>query len=464
MNSLLEKRLSMVGGWPGSFTSVSMAKLAAWVSGTLAAISVLLGCGALISNQMEMWLKPAFYALGAGLILLSSVSRGLPRKRIVLLILAGAALIAAITVPLLPEYFVGLDIHGIIHRSLFSGILMLALSLPALSYSMYYALGATPRGSDVARYPVFILPAVVALAAYALIIVFLIARGTTGLSWDLFTQPFASQLQIVETWVDGWPVFSYIPFQQPGMLNHIMGTFLLMGLTTFIALPIGIASGVFVTQYAGRRTAMLMNVATTALRAISGIVLLLAALNLLNVPAMGSALYYLFHGFGYDINGTLQAGRSSYLFASFFISLLVIPLIARSTQEGLNSLPADIQEGSLALGASQEYSLFHLQLPWAMPSIITGVLLGCAEAAGALVNIFLIAGTGEFGVSPTHETTSLAYLIFDSHFGRSLGSPVQGVMESYQYTAALVLLVITMGLTASALFLKSHFTKRYKSG
>ena len=62
----------------------------------------------------------------------------------------------------------------------------------------------------------------------------------------------------------------------------------------------------------------------------------------------GTFLNYLVHGFGYYANGTLITGRSSFLFASVFVSLLVIPIIARATEEGLDSLPKDIREGSLA--------------------------------------------------------------------------------------------------------------------
>jgi ABC-type phosphate transport system permease subunit len=235
-----------------------------------------------------------------------------------------------------------------------------------------------------------------------------------------------------------------------------------MGLTALISLPIGVSVGVFIQQYAGRRLAGVISFSTTALRSISGIILLVTVMSLLEMPAPGSILYYLFHGYGYDVNGTLQVGRSSFLLTSVFISLLVIPLIARTTQEGLNSLPKEIHEGSLALGASKEHTLFHIQLPWSLPNIITGLLLGCAEAAGALTIIFLIAGTGEYGVSPLNETTSLAYLIFDCRYGRSLGDAVQDIMGSYQYTASLVLLIMTLGLTTAALLMKRNFAKRYK--
>ena len=119
--------------------------------------------------------------------------------------------------------------------------------------------------------------------------------------------------------------------------------------------------------------------------------------------------------------------------------------------------------GSLAIGASEEHTLTHISLPWCLPNIITGLVLGCAEAAGALTIIFLMAGTGQLGVNPLSETTSLAYFIFDCRFGAQMGDTVQTYMGSYQYAAAFLLLIITVGLTVLAMVLKNKITRRYKA-
>jgi ABC-type phosphate transport system permease subunit len=249
---------------------------------------------------------------------------------------------------------------------------------------------------------------------------------------------------------------------QVGMRNAILGTFLLMGLTVALALPIGVAVGIYLHEYAGKKLGGIIRFSTTALRSISGIIVAIFAINLLRGVGQDTFLDHIIHGFGHNVDGVLTVGRSSFLFASAFIALLVIPLIARATEEGLSSLPPDIQEGSLGVGASKEYTLTHILLPWSLPNIITGLVLGCAEAAGALTIIFLIAGTGEYGVSPWNEVTSLSYLIFDCRFGSDMGDQVQRMMGSYQYTAALLLLVITVGLTIAAMTLKNITARRYK--
>jgi len=71
-------------------------------------------------------------------------------------------------------------------------------------------------------------------------------------------------------------------------------------------------------------------------------------------------------------------------------SLLVIPIIARATEEGIRSVPLNLKEGSTALGASRQHTLFHILLPWSYPNIVTGLILGCAEAAGSLATIWFI--------------------------------------------------------------------------
>jgi phosphate transport system permease protein len=427
---------------------------------------LVLGSLSLVTNSLEAYPAPAFYMLFLALTGLA-VSIRLSRKGIKpsIIILAGLALVSAIILKLLPVYIQGFNINGLIHRSIISALLLIGIGVPSACYALYYFLGATPRARDISRYPLLAFPVVLILAAFAIIVFKIIIAGAPQLNWSLLITAYKNQSWYTEVWQNGWPDFISKTTLQIGLRNAILGTFLLMGLTAIISLPIGIGVGIFVYQYAGPKLGAAIRFSTTALRAISGIILAITALSLIHIvnnSFHGTLLNYLVQGFGYYSNGALLTGRSSFLFASLFISLLVIPIIARATEEGLNSLPKDIKEGSLAVGASQEHTLTHILLPWSLPNIITGLVLGCAEASGALAIIFLIAGTGQLGVSPLSETTSLAYFIFDCNFGTQMGDSIQTFMGSYQYAAAFLLLVITVGLTVLALILKSKITRRYK--
>jgi ABC-type phosphate transport system permease subunit len=372
----------------------------------------------------------------------------------------------AVVLQALPEYIQGLNIHGVIQRSLFSALFLLIVSIPGISYSIFYLFDATPRANDLSRYPVILFPVILVVAAYLVIIIRIIVGGLPMLNWSILSLPFKNESWYSEVWQNGWPVWAQNIVEQAGMRNYILGTLMLMGLTAVISLPIGVAVGIFVHEYAGKIFGGIIRFSTTALRAISGIILLITALNLTRIVGSdfpGSIINRIVDGFGYYPNGTLAIGRSSFLFASFFISLLVIPLIAQATEQGLKSMPRDIFEGSLAVGASREYSLTHISLPWSVPNIFTGLVLGCAEAAGSLTIIFLIAGTGQLGVNPLSETTSLSYLIFECRYGKEMGEGVvQTLMGSYQYAAALLLLIITICLTILAITLKKRISRRYK--
>ena len=385
------------------------------------AIAVLiLGCLSLAMNSLEAYPALILLALFLALTFLYVVARlqhKEPKKAII--VVAVISLASAIILRVLPEYLHGLNFYGVIHRSIISAILLIALGVPATCYSLFYLLGATPRAYDLSRYPLLIFPILLVLSAYVLIIVHVVTNGAPQLSWSMLVTPFKYQIFDKEVWQNGWPTFVQETIKQIGIRNHILGTFLIMGLTSLISLPVGMGVGIFICQYAGPKLGAIIKFSTTALRAISGIILALVILSLTKFVDLnwhGSILNYILSGFGYYANGTLLTGRSSFLIASIFISLLVIPIIARATEEGIKSLPPDIAEGSLAVGASPEHTLTHISIPWSLPNIITGLVLGCAEAAGALTIIFLVAGTGELGVTPLSETTSLGYLIFDCRF------------------------------------------------
>jgi phosphate transport system permease protein len=272
----------------------------------------------------------------------------------------------------------------------------------------------------------------IALAAYGLIIATILMEGIPALSWELVST-------------------IYSPSEGKfGILNDILGTFLLMVMTSIIALPVGIGSGIFMSEYGGRFSGII-SFSTTLLRSMSVVILGIGA--------------YTFARYTYDtplesiLSYPSKVGQGTFLLASIFLALLVIPIIARATEEGFRSLPRDLREGSLATGATEGYTLLHVLLPWSFPNILTGMLLGCAEVAGSVAVIMLIAGVGNFGVGPLTEVTSLAHFVFKTEF-YTIGFVRE--MGDYKFTAALILLIITLGLTILYLVLRNKFAERYR--
>ncbi|MBT9163421.1 MAG: Phosphate transport system permease protein PstA 2 [Chloroflexi bacterium] len=405
----------------------------------ISALGIVLGCLSLVLNSLEAYPVPLLGFLSfslIGLLLHVHHHRGVWERG--LIILAGFSLISALLLLALPEFLYGFQINAIFHRSFISALLLFAAALPSSCSSLRHLLGATPAAEDISRYPLIILPIFLALAAYALFISHIFSEGAANLDWEIITTPYGHPIRVA------------------GMRNHILGTLLLMALTSLISLPIGVGAGVFLSEYGGR-LAGVVRFSLGALRGISVFILGITALSLVGYSE-GTFLSDIITGV-YDAGAGQRAADGSFLTAAIFLSLLVIPIIARATEEGIRSLPTEIREGSLALAASEGRTLTRIILPWASPNIVTGLLLGCAEAAGSLAVIMFMAGTGEHGVGLLREVTSLSYFIFDTRWG---GFTFRTLMRDYQYLAALLLLVITTGLGIAALILKQRLARRYR--
>ena len=139
--------------------------------------------------------------------------------------------------------------------------------------------------------------------------------------------------------------------------------------------------------------------------------------------------------------------------------MLVMPVIARLTEEGLRSVPREIREGSVALGATDGYGLRRILLRWAAPNILTALILAGAEAAGGLAIIMFVAGVGQNGIGPFNGVTTLDYAVFATKYGPRV---YFDSMKQYQFTAALLLLILTVGLTLVAMALQRRFVARYR--
>jgi phosphate transport system permease protein len=376
-----------------------------------------------------------------------------------LLFLTILIFISACLLSLIPEYVYGLNVSGIIHRSFFSALILIALSIPALGYSLYYFLGATPKARDLSYYPLIIFPVVLMLGAFGILLYRLFAGGITHFSWHMLSTAYNQQIWQTEVWQGDWPQWVNQSIYLTGIRNYVLGTLLLIGLTALISLPIGIGVGIYITEYSTGFLSKLIKFSCTALKSVSVFILGITAVSLVNYST-GTPFASLIRGYFYDVNGQRHLSNGSFVTGAIIISILVIPIIARATEEGILSVPQEMKEGSLALGASQGHTLFNVLVPWSLPNITTGLLLGCAEAAGSLATIWYLSGTGEYGVSPLHQSTSLSYFIFLCRGDTSPG--FRSVEGAYQFAAAIILILITVGLSISVLILKKRLAKRYK--
>jgi phosphate transport system permease protein len=201
------------------------------------------------------------------------------------------------------------------------------------------------------------LSVLLALVPLALILFFVVSQGIQALNVDFFThmpQPVGEA--------------------GGGMANAIVGTLIVTSLGSLFAVPIGILSGVYTSEYAGSRLAAVIRFAADTLNGVPSIVI--------GVFVYGIAV--------------LPFKQFSAVAGGLALGIMMIPIIARTTEELLLLVPGTMREGALALGATRARAVFSVVLPAALPGIITGVVLALARIAGETAPLLFTAFNNRF--------------------------------------------------------------------
>ncbi len=245
------------------------------------------------------------------------------------------------------------------------------------------------------------------------IIVYILIQGAPAISWEFLTQMPR----------DG--------MRAGGILPAIIGTFYLTLGTAIFSVPLGVAAGIYIAEYASDNTL------TRLIR--------IAIINLAGIPSVvyglfGLGLFVLFLNFG-----------TSILAASLTLSIMTLPVIISTTEESLRTVPNQFRVVSTSLGGTRWQTIWRITLPQAMPGILTGVILGLERAAGETAPI-LFTGAAFFlprlPVSPMDATMALPYHIF------VISTQVPGMPVQIQYGTVLVLLVFVLGMNLIATLIR----------
>lgn len=221
-----------------------------------------------------------------------------------------------------------------------------------------------------------------------------------------------------------------------GILPTIFGTVFLTMITALFSIPFGVACAIYLSEYAKD------NVFTRLIRA--------TIRNLAGVP---SIIYGLF-GVALFVQG-MHIG-TSLLSAGLTLGLLTLPYIITTTEEGLKNVPQGFREGSLALGATRWETVRKIVLPAAMPSILTGSILGLSRAAGETAPI-LFTGVAFYlrylPASPFDEFMALPYHVY------ILSTQHHAIEEvrPLAYGTALVLLAIVFLMNLTAFIIRARY-------
>lgn len=226
-----------------------------------------------------------------------------------------------------------------------------------------------------------------------------------------------------------------------GILPVIVGTLYLVVGTIMIALPLGMAGAIYLTEYAHQgRLSRTIRLAIVTLAGIPSIVFGL----------FGLGMFVIFLKLGASIiSGCLT------------LACMILPTIIVASEEALRSVPQSFREASLALGATKWQTIFKNVLPYSIPGMLTGSILGIGRAAGETAPILLTAAAFFLPKLPSSIFDQVMALPYHLYI-LSTQLPDVDKARPMQYGTALVLIVLVLGLNLCAILLRAHFRKKYR--
>lgn len=217
------------------------------------------------------------------------------------------------------------------------------------------------------------------------------------------------------------------------MMPAIINTILMVLLVLLFAVPVGVGGAIYLVEYANRGNKLVKLIRITA-ETLSGI---------------PSIVYGLF---GYLFFVIACGWGNSFLAGAITLAMMILPLILRTTEEALKSVPDSFREGSLGLGAGKLRTIFRIILPSAVPGILSGIILGIGRVVGETAALMYTAGT----------IAKIPGSLMDS--GRTLAVHMyallsEGLYMEQAYASAVILLIVVLLINACSGWVAKRLTK-----
>lgn len=274
------------------------------------------------------------------------------------------------------------------------------------------------RVSDILITIAIYMAAGISMLLLAGIVCYTFAKGISSISWEFLTT--------VPSTIKG--TF--------GIAGNLLNTLYIVVITLLIATPIGVGSAIYLNEYA--RPGKVVRVIEFTTEILSGIPSII--FGLFGMVFFGTTL-----GFGYSI-----------LTGALTLTLMVLPLITRNTQEALKTVPQSYRSGSLGMGATKWYMIRTILLPSAMPGIITGIILAVGRIVGESAALLFTAGSGYL-----LPRTPGGFVSKIMESGGTLTIQLYLCMSKAQYGEAFgiaaVLLVLVLGINMLTRYLSKKF-------
>jgi phosphate transport system permease protein len=286
-------------------------------------------------------------------------------------------------------------------------------------------IGGTSRGRrrliELGMFSLFRGAAWVNGVALAIIVYFMVANGWKAINWTFLTE---------------MPMDS---MTRGGILPCIVGTVLLSLGAIAVAFPVGVASAIYLNEYAR-----------------PGKVLRIIRLGINNLAGVPSVVFGLF-GLAFFVT-YLKMGVSL-LAGALTLGAMSLPVIIGSTEEALKAVPDTYREASLGLGATKLQTIFRVILPTALPGILTGGILGISRAAGETAPIMFTAAVFFTPHLPKSIFDELMALPYHIYVLATAGTEIEKT-RPLQYGTALVLIALVLGMNFIAIVYRSRLRRK----
>ena len=252
-----------------------------------------------------------------------------------------------------------------------------------------------------------------------------------------------------------WDFFTSFPSRRPeqaGILSAWVGSTLVMVATAFFAVPLGVAAGIYLEEYAAK------NWVTDVIE-----------INITNLAGVPSIIYGLL-ALGLFVY-TFGLGQSI-LSAGLTLALLILPVVIVATREAIRSIPQGIREGAYALGATQWQLCRDHIVPYSMPGILTGVIIGMARAIGETAPIITIGALTFIAfLPPPPVQPEPPFISFEWLFSPFTVMPIQmfnwtsrpeAAFHQNAAAAGFVLVLMTLAMNGLAIWLRYRLRKKIK--
>jgi len=228
--------------------------------------------------------------------------------------------------------------------------------------------------------------------------------------------------------------------QRAGIQAALMGTLWLMAVCIVFIVPVGVASAVYLEEYADSRRWWNR----------------LIEVNIQNLAAVPSIVYGIL-GLAFLVRGPLSLGRVV-LAGGLTLGLLVLPVVIIASREAIRAVPTSIREGAMALGATQWQTISRQVLPAAVPGMATGTILALSRAIGETAPLILVGAATFVAFNPsglTDSFTALPLQIF------SWLSQPQAEFKTRAAGAIVVLFALLLAMNAVAIWLRNRFERKW---